>query len=409
MNVRRMNILILGTNRGGHQRLIERGHRVVFLSKASTAVRDDVKAGYSDLLLLADDADDALYLRIAEALHAQHRFDVVHSFHDGYQVLAATVAAKLGVRCLIDAGAVRTTIDKAKTREAARANGLSAVDAVVVSDFEALSAHCARKNGALIVKPVDGTASRGVVLVRNRSEIDALAAAEFPMLVEDFIEGDEFSVEAFSVDGEHHILAITEKFKHPDTFVEIGHLVPARLTQAQADAAASYVADVLDVVGMRNGPSHTEIMLAGDRIELIETHSRTGGDEIPHLVRLATDIDVHTLDAVHLEGGDPRAVLQASLGIVQGARRYAAIRYLAADPRKTGVLGAINGVEDARAMPGIVECVVEKHPGETVRALTNSFDRLAYAIAVGDDGDAALSTAQMAVSALRVDTRASAP
>ena len=99
------------------------------------------------------------------------------------------------------------------------------------------------------------------------------------MIAEAVLSGSEFSVEAMSVDGRHEILAITGKLTTGEPeFVELGHWQPAELRSDQRDAVVNRTVEILDAIGHRTGPSHTEVMVDGPNIGLIETHTRFGGD-----------------------------------------------------------------------------------------------------------------------------------
>src|SRR6185503_15242568 len=118
-----------------------------------------------------------------------------------------------------------------------------------------------------IVKPVDGEASSGVTRLDGEGDIDRALARfrdaghAFPALVESFLVGDEYSVEAISEAGRHYILAITKKYKDEVTFVEQGHVVPAPLVDDLAQRIRAHVTRVLDAIGFTSGPSHSELVV----------------------------------------------------------------------------------------------------------------------------------------------------
>ena len=153
----------------------------------------------------------------------------------------------------------------------------------------------------LIVKPTDRSGSRGIRKVSCPAELPA--AIEFArapsfekkVLLEEFAEGREYSVEYLSWQGEHHFLAVTEKFTTgAPLFVETGHLQPPRHMDAKtlADIQA-LVPRVLDSLEVRFGASHTELKVDSDGvIRLIECGARMGGDCIgSDLVWTSTGVD----------------------------------------------------------------------------------------------------------------------
>ena len=155
----------------------------------------------------------------------------------------------------------------------------------------------------LIVKPTDRSGSRGVTKVEADHEPGAVAAAlreafeqgfRREALVEEFAEGDEFSVEGMSWQGTHHILTITRKgTTGAPHFIETAHLEPAFLSPELDSRVREVVTHALDTLGVTFGASHSELKIAPDgTIRIIEIGARMGGDCIgSHLVPLSCGVD----------------------------------------------------------------------------------------------------------------------
>ena len=153
----------------------------------------------------------------------------------------------------------------------------------------------------VIVKPTDRSGSRGIRKVTDPAELpEAIEFARAPsfekkVLVEEFAEGREYSVEYLSWRGEHRFLAVTEKFTTgAPLFVETGHLQPPKHMDAETLAAIKdLVPKVLDCLGVQYGASHTELKVDSDgTIRLIECGARMGGDCIgSDLVPLSAGVD----------------------------------------------------------------------------------------------------------------------
>ncbi|MBA3772240.1 MAG: ATP-grasp domain-containing protein [Ramlibacter sp.] len=392
-----MKILALATNRGAQYRLLALGHEVTLLATLPFGIAADFKSGYGNLVYLGAEAGDDAFRALAASLHAVCGFDLVHSFHDNYQVLAADIAADLGVGCRHKKEATRLAVDKARTRERIRQAGVSTLGYSRVESLDQLRAVLGDMKFPVMAKPLEGTASKGVVKLDSMADLVPALQDSLPMIVEPFIEGREFSVESFSEDGTHRILAVTEKFKADDSFVEIGHLVPARIDAASWRRICAYATAVLDALEIENGPCHTEVMVSGEQVELIETHTRTGGDEIPNLVRLACGLDLYDLEARQMTGERVLPSIPEDVAFP----RHAAIWYLVPNEPRPRTLLEVDGVEDARAVPSVKSVKVEKMPGAIVHTLGYSFDRGAHVIAVDTDGDSALASARAAVKQLR--------
>lgn len=148
-----------------------------------------------------------------------------------------------------------------------------------------------------VIKPIKGSAKKGVVYCENEKSfsqaIDYASKFGQPIMVEEFIDGKEYSVETISYKGKHQIVQITRKvttgFPH---FVELEHHQPADITDNIKESIQRVIAEILTTVGISNGASHIEIKVDGKKIYLIEINPRGGGDYISNtLVGLSTDCD----------------------------------------------------------------------------------------------------------------------
>lgn len=152
----------------------------------------------------------------------------------------------------------------------------------------------------LIVKPVDNAGSRGVTKVENRDELviayhRAVAySKKEEVLVEQYIEGREFSVEYISHNGIHYYLATTDKVNTgAPYFVEIEGHEPADISDDINNRIKEIIEKSLTALELFNSPSHSEIKL-DDKGELyiVEINPRMGGGCIgSHMVKLSTGYD----------------------------------------------------------------------------------------------------------------------
>lgn len=152
----------------------------------------------------------------------------------------------------------------------------------------------------VIVKATDRSGSRGVTKVTCpemlQEAIDGAINESFEKraLIEEFIEGEEYSCECISYEGKHHFLAFTKKFVTSDGhFIETGHLEPAPFSDERAGAYKKTIFKALDALHIKYGASHTEFKVQHDgSIRIIEIGSRMGGDYIgSEMVRLSTGFD----------------------------------------------------------------------------------------------------------------------
>lgn len=193
----------------------------------------------------------------------------------------------------------------------------------------------------LIVKPVDRSGSIGVTKLENKSEVNpALSNAisksfSNGAVLEEFINGREFSVEMISDKGFHHFIAITEKVTTgPPHFVEIAHHQPARITPEEEEKIIDVVKKSVDALGLENGATHSEVIVAssGD-VWVVEIAGRMGGCFIgSHMVQLSTGFDYL------------KAVIDITLGHFDEniapikAKSCAGVYYVIPPPGKIGVI-----------------------------------------------------------------------
>lgn len=151
-----------------------------------------------------------------------------------------------------------------------------------------------------IVKPTDRSGSRGITKVKNQVELKsaveraAKESFEKKALIEEFAEGEEYSVEFVSWQGKHTFLALTKKFTTgAPCFIETGHLQPAPVSLDRRERIIRVVMHALDSLQIRYGASHTEVKVDdSENIKIIEIGARMGGDCIgSDLVQLSTGYD----------------------------------------------------------------------------------------------------------------------
>ena len=232
----------------------------------------------------------------------------------------------------------------------------------------------------LIVKPTDRSGSRGVMRIDSDTE-DIMSyvrnavdlSFEKKAVVEEFIEGNEYSVECISYEGEHTLLAVTRKFTtDAPNYIETAHIEPSGLDPDMVMKVERTVKAALDALEIKYGASHSEIRI-NDKGEVfvIEVGARMGGDMIGStLVRLSTGYDF------------VKAVIDVSLGnkpevFGEKMRTNAAIRFIL-DSEDVKVYDRL--LKDDPEM--IVEASVER---EVTGNVTDSSTRKGYFIIASDD------------------------
>lgn len=152
----------------------------------------------------------------------------------------------------------------------------------------------------LIVKPADRSGSRGVNKLNSKENLKGFIEVAMEeslsgeVILESYIDGEEYSCESISQNGEHYCLQLTKKYTTgPPMFIEKGHIEPAQFEENVKTHIFEYTKKVITALGIKNGASHAEFKINKDgKVQLIEIGSRMGGDFIgSDLVYYSTGID----------------------------------------------------------------------------------------------------------------------
>lgn len=279
------------------------------------------------------------------------------------------------------------------------ASFLNAMEKLTKDDFLA-----GRKSVKLVVKPADNAGSRGVVLIeikKDDSKDSFLESYYYSkdnsrggvVLVEEFMEGEEVSVESMTVNGVTTVITITDKITtKPPFFVELGHVEPSRHAAELQDQIKALTVKAVAAIGLQNGPSHTEIKLTKDGPKIVELAARLGGDFITSkLVPLSTGVDM-VANSVNL-------VLGKDISLDKSRDCGAAICFIQS---KKGKIKEITVADDLKKAEGIEEIVIYKKPGDEIEETTSSNHRLGHVIATGRDGDEALQRARKVLNQIQI-------
>lgn len=239
----------------------------------------------------------------------------------------------------------------------------------------------------LVVKPAENAGSVGVSVVRDPSELEAAVRdaqgwpEEFPhgipldthVVIQEYVDGAEFSVESVVTGERVHHLAVTKKLTTQDSRrAELGHTVPAELDNLLRARVLATVTTTLHTLGLRNGIAHTELKVTpSGAVRIIETGARPPGDHIMKLVKLALGID------------EAKAYLQVALGdrprLSATRDRAAAIRFIT--PARGGVFRGLRGLPCGD--PDI-SCAVYAEPGTRCGTARDNVGRIGHVMLCAD-------------------------
>lgn len=192
---------------------------------------------------------------------------------------------------------IELSTNKYKMREAFANNGIYTPRFYKVDRLEA---YLFGMKLPIIVKPTDRSGSRAITKVTDFKDLGAAIkeavnqSFEKRAIVEEYMEGDEYSYESISYEGKHINLAVTKKYTTgAPHFIETGHCEPSDLSEDMLKRVHRLMNKALNALKITNGASHAEFKITPNgRIRIIEIGSRMGGDCIgSDLVPLSTGYD----------------------------------------------------------------------------------------------------------------------
>jgi biotin carboxylase len=351
--------------------------------------RDPAAIGfeYATKRAIVSTEDEAGVERLARAEGAD---GIVSPGADWTVGVAARVAERVGLRHPIDPATAALATNKQRQRAAlARAGVDQPASRVITAYEEGLPVPC-------VVKAPDRQGQRGLTLVRSQDDLpaavaDAIAASRSgSALVEELVEGPEVTVNAVSLDGRFVPLTVTDRLTaEPPAFgVALAHAWPSGHDVSASVQAATLAAAAL---GIRNGPTYTQLRLGAEGPQVVEVAARLGGGHDAELCEAALGVDLNGLALAFALG-------EAPSGSSTRARSGACVVFLVAPE---GELVGTDGIDRARAVEGVLDVLVYRRPGHVFGPLRRGSDRAGAILAVGDSRDDALARARRAAEAVR--------
>lgn len=338
-----------------------------------------------------DLTDRKAVTRVMRDLAADRGLAGVLTYTESRVVLAARMAGQFDLPGN-SAASVAACRDKHVTRTLLAANGVPSARSVLAADEDSAVDQAGRIGFPVVVKPRGLGGSAGVHRADTPQQVrTAFQAAHDArlfgietsgtpggVLVEEYLDGPEISVECVvRGPGSLHIAAITRKHLGPEpAFQEIGHLVDP----GDALLAGARIHDValaaLTAVGITRGVLHIEMRLTQDGPHIIEINARLGGDLIPHLVHLATGLNLPQITADLAVGAEP--------DLTRSQNQCAAVTFLY--PTATG---QVTSMRTGLHAPWLDRFEWTTKPGDHVTAPPNATlqDRLALAVVTGTTPD----------------------
>jgi biotin carboxylase len=315
----------------------------------------------------------------------------------------ANVAQRLDLPGLSEEAAYNAT-DKRLMRKMFALHGAPSARFVEVETLADACQAAERLGYPIALKIACGAGSRGISKLLTPDELAVHFTSarqlqpEGALLVEEWLDGEEVSVEGFRADDEVMIVAITDKAIFTGTHpVELGHSQPSGLNSyVQRSIREATVAGV-KALGLNWTTFHAELKVTTEGPRLIEIGPRLGGDRIStHLTPLSTGINLVRCGVLLALGKEP--------AIGAPGQRGATVRYF--DAGRTGTLKRISDFQTLYGIPGLELLFPGSERDGWLRAgfevgtICSSLDRYGHVVFIGEDRNQAVHRAEQALDAI---------
>jgi phosphoribosylamine-glycine ligase len=380
MNKTKKALVLGGTNAHSHliKCLIDEGYYTIlvdYLEKPPAAEFADEHVRISTL-------DEA---RIEEiAINSNARL-VLSTSVDQANLVSCRVSEKLGLPTFYKSSVASFISDKEKMKDKMRSNDLPTANFKVVRD--ASITNCNDLNFPIVIKPVDTNGSKGVVKVANISELSS--AVEFSLscsrekkvVIEEFIDGREFSFDYVVLMGRCYRLLVREKFnikeiKSQNFFQCFSSVAPAFLPEEELRKMDVIAEKLVKTFSLEKTPVIIQAIYDDKKsFKIIEFAARIGGGLSARAIKYICQIDLVGLTVKMLDGEMTELVLPPCKEEYVIAHNFYARR---------GILSHVEGLDECLAGNLIKEFYIHKSAGDQLKEGFESRDRVFSVLIVGE-------------------------
>ncbi|CAK2439632.1 putative ATP-binding protein [Vibrio crassostreae] len=310
----------------------------------------------------------------------------VLTWDERYLLLTARVASELD---LPNAGfdAVQASKDKHLGRNILAEKGLPQPKSIKCHCLDDVVSAANKMSFPVVLKPNSMGASMGVVKINSIQELFhhfELSKAQCTpgeinddcaLLVEEYIDGEEISVDGYVKDGKYKPLYVARKFKGGEPFfLEVKHVVDANDELLNSEGLIDSLKKAHQVLGFENVMTHSELKINDGSHVVVEINARLGGGNIPLIAKEAMGIQAG-LVAAQVACGD---IVDET---TSRQKKSATIQFLY--PRRKSKIFSIK-------LPNVMNAQVKYKLLSDVGSIVDVppydyFGRIAYCIAVDSD------------------------
>lgn len=338
------------------------------------------------------------------------KFDGIITVCDYYIELVKELSEILKIPCPFPKN-VKNIRRKDKLREIINVSNLPNPKYKLASNLNEIK-EFAKVNGfPFVLKPADLASSAFVRIIRNETDMEDayLKLKDFPLnfrkqerddiiLLEEYMDGPEFSVESVSFNGDIKIIGITDKSLTGDPyFIENGHMFPADLSAENKNSIENFVLDVLKAVEFDNGLAHTEVKLTKNGPRIVEINPRNGGNYIVELVELVTGVNLLENFIDIAIGRKPNTT------ILEKNIKSAASIFIV--PSEEGTIESIFGIENLKNEKNLVRYSIENCIGKYIDKPIDNACYLGHFIVKDENGLKARSYAEEILKTIKFNMK----
>lgn len=355
----------------------------------------------ADKAICADIVNEETMLKIARDEHVD---GVIHPCSEVSMAVMGRINDELGLSGISREQAICAT-NKHLMRKAFEKGNAPSPKSILAQDAEDAWSRLQNEfDTDAILKPSRNSGSRGIAKVSrdmdkgafNRAYDEALRESrDHSVLIEQFIEGPEFSIEMIVWQGEIHVLTVTDKkTTGAPHFVELGHNQPSCFSDADVETLKAAAIAGVKALGVNNCACHAEAKLMNGKAYLMEVGARLGGDFIStELTHLSTGVDMVA------------AAIDVALGVdpdlsVKEEPKGVCIRYFCPKP---GKLVSISNTEVLNN-PHVYLWEIYPKEGDVIPAVTSSLCRSGHVIVTEKTPQKAIELAERLIESVKFET-----
>ncbi|MCX7883251.1 MAG: alpha-hydroxy-acid oxidizing protein [Brevinematales bacterium] len=342
----------------------------------------------------------------AEALFQVHQEK--HSLHAVLTVgtdasyTVAVSAKRLGVPG-IDPEVAKRATDKHLMRQVLRQARIPVPDFEMVESYPRALEVFERLGGDCVVKPVDNMGARGVRRVSTLEDLKEACDLAFrytrsgKILIEQYIDGVELSVDALVVDGDIMITGVADRIiEYAPYFVETGHILPSQMPAEVILSGLDVFQRGVKALGITLGAAKGDIKVTPTGSFVGEIAARlSGGFMSTHTYPYATGVDLmENILRIHLGMG---------VQDLTPKRQWVSIERAIIPP--PGEVVSIGGREEAENIAFVRDVFLDVKVGDTIREPQNNLDKAGHVIVCAPTYREALHASHQAVRSIKITTK----